>query len=55
MFPGRGPSGPYSRLAQFPDLATFLDRHYTITLEGTSYRIYARRPAPDGTPTPRLR
>jgi len=43
VFPARGSTGPYGRLADFPALNQLLDRRYTIAVEGTSYRIYARR------------
>ena len=44
MFPERASAGPYARLDEFPALAALLERRYRVAVDGTSYRIYARRP-----------
>ena len=37
------PTGKYGRLEQFPDLASWLRKNYRIYVEGSGYRIHARR------------
>lgn len=38
--------GGYDRLAELPDLTAFLERHYTVVVDGGGYRIYAKRSHP---------
>jgi len=44
LFERGWPAGGYERLAAFPELDAWLRAGYRLALEGSGYRIYARRP-----------
>lgn len=44
VFPGRGPAGPYGRLAEFPVLVEIINYRYFLAEDGKGYQIYLKNP-----------